>query len=133
MKGCDMTRHRLTDEQWAVIADLFPRAAGTGRPPADPRRMMDAILWVLRTGAPWRDLPEELGPKSTAWDHFNRWNRDGTLVAVLERLRGEVEINAELWCVDGTPVRAAKCAAGGGKKTNPTSRRTTPSAAAAGG
>lgn len=128
-----MARHRLTDEQWELIADLFPQPKRTGRSPSDPRRMMDGILWVLNTGAPWRDLPSRFGPKSTVWGHFDRWNRDGTLAAVLERLRGQVEIDEELWCVDGTSVRAAKCAAGGGKKTIPKSPRTTPSAAAAAG
>ena len=91
----------------------------------DPRRMMDGILWLLQTGASWRDLPREIGPKSTVWDHFDQWNHDGTLVAVLDRLRGQVEIDEELWCVDGTSVRAAKCAAGGAKKGIRTSRRTT--------
>lgn len=127
-----MLRHRLTDEQWAMIADLFPKPKpGPGRKSSDPRRMMDGILWILNTGAQWRDIPPELGPKSTVWGHFDQWNRDGTLVAVLERLRGEVEIDAELWCVDGTSVRAAKCAAGGGKKTNRPSPVTTRSAEAA--
>ena len=129
-----MVRHRLTDEQWALIADLFPEPKqGAGRPPSDPRQMMDGILWILNTGAQWRDLPEELGAKSTVWGHFNQWNKDGTLVAVLERLRGEVEIDEALWCVDGTSGRAARCAAGGGKKTNPPNQTTTRSAAAAAG
>jgi transposase len=95
-----------------------------GRPPRDPRDMIDGILWVLNTGTPWRDLPAAFGPKSTVWDRFDKWNADGTLVAVLDRLRGQVTIDAALWCVDGTSVRAAKCAAGGGKKGTRTNRRT---------
>jgi transposase len=95
--------------------------------------MMDGILWILNTGAQWRDLPEERGSKSTVWNHFNQWNKDGTLVAMLERLRGEVEIDDQLWYVDGTSVRAARCAADGGKKTNPPSQKTTHSAAAVAG
>jgi hypothetical protein len=59
------------------------------------------------------------------WDLFDTWNDDGTLQAVLDRLRGQVEVDEELWCIDGTIVRAAKCAAGGGKKTIPKSRKTT--------
>ncbi len=120
-----MNRHGLTDERWDLIADLFGPPKSTGRPPSDPRVMMDGILWNMNTGAPWRDLPRDFGPWQTVWDHFNRWNQDGTLQAVLNRLRGDVEINEELWCVDGTVVRAAKCAAGGGKKGMPTNRRTT--------
>jgi transposase len=123
-------RHRLTDEQWAAIHDLFSPPARTGRPPRDRRQIVDAILWILRTGAPWRDLPEEFGPWSTAWDLFDRWNADGTLDAILTRLRAARidagEVDGELWCVDGTTVRAARCAAGGAKKKIPRSRRTTP-------
>lgn len=127
-----MPRHRLTDEQWELIADLFPPPKRMGRPPADPRDMIDGILWILNTGAQWRDLPPEFGPKSTVWDHFDVWNSDGTLEAVLDRLRANAEIDDELWCVDGSTVRASKAAAGGGKGGIPTSRRTTPSGAAAG-
>jgi transposase len=126
-----MLRHRLTDEQWEMIADLFPPANRMGRPRSDPRTMIDGILWILNTGAQWRDLPADFGPRSTVWDHFDQWNNDGTLQAVLDRLRDDAEIDDELWCVDGTTVRAAKCAAGGGKKGIPMSRKTTRSAAAA--
>src|SRR3954452_4075483 len=62
-----MLRHRLTDQQWELVQDLFPPPARTGRPRRDRREILDAILWILRTGAPWRDLPEELGPWATAW------------------------------------------------------------------
>ena len=129
-----MIRHRLTDEQWDTIADLFPKPKATGRPPRDPREMFDAILWILRTGSGWRDLPSEFGPWGTAWDAFDRWNSDGTLDAGLDRLRStviDVEELDELWCVDGTVVRAARCAAGGGKKGTRKSRKTTRSAAPA--
>lgn len=115
-----MARDCLTDEQWNLIADLFPPPAKTGRPRTDRRLILDAILWILRTGSPWRDLPEEFGPWGTVWDLFDTWNNDGLLDAILDRLRssqvdlGNVDDN--LWCVDGTVVRAARCAAGGGKK-----------------
>ena len=115
-----MTRHRLTDDQWELIWDVFPPRAKTGRPPSDRRTIVDGILWILRTGAPWRDLPEEYGPWSTVWDLFDKWNDAGTLNEILHRLRAvnvDVgEIDEELWCIDGTNVRAARCAAGGGKK-----------------
>jgi transposase len=128
-----MPRHRLTDQEWDTIKDVFPPPARTGRPPRDRREILDAILWVLRTGAPWRDLPEGFGPWATAWDLFDKWNADGTLDRILSRLRSERidagEVDGELWCVDGTSVRAARCAAGGGKKGIPRSRRTTPWAA----
>jgi transposase len=85
---------------------------------------MDGILWILRTGSPWRDLPSAFGPWKTVWRLFDQWNHDGTLDAILRELQGEVEINEELWCIDGSIVRAARCAAGGGKKTTQRSRRT---------
>lgn len=121
-----MVRHRLTDDQWACISDLFPAPARTGRPPRDRREIVDAILWMLRSGAPWRDLPEVFGSYKTAWHLFDKWNADGTLDGILERLRAaHVDvgaIDARLWCVDGTTIRAARCAAGGGKKGIPRSR-----------
>ena len=123
-----MIRHRLTDEQWKLIADLFGPPKRMGRPPRDRRKIMDGILWILRTGSPWRDLPEALAPWQTAWDLFNRWNQDGTLEKILERLRLKQQLDPELWCIDGTIVRAARCASGGGKKTIRTNHPTTRSA-----
>ena len=116
-----MTRDRLTDEQWELIADILPQPARTGRPPSNRRVVVDAMLWILRTGSPWRDLPEkEFFPWGTVYGLFNSWNADGTLDAILSRLRAaRIDIGAideDLWCVDGTIVRAHRCAAGGGKK-----------------
>ena len=125
-----MTRHRLTDTEWAAIEDLFSTPSRTGRPRRDRREIVDAIFWILRTGAPWRDLPEVFGPWATAWDLFDTWNGDGTLDRILSRLRAyrvdAGEVDGELWCVDGTVVRAARCAAGGGKKGTPRNPRTMP-------
>jgi transposase len=116
-----MTRHRLTDKQWKLIAEFFPEPAKTGRPPTDRRLVLDAILWILETGSPWRDLPEEeFGPWETIYGLFNGWNADGMLDKILARLRAARfdagKIDQQLWCVDGTIVRAHRCAAGGGKK-----------------
>ncbi len=119
-----MPRHEVTDEQWDLIADLFPKPKPTGRPPRNRRQIANAIFWILRTGSPWRDLPEAFGPWATAWDLFDKWNADGTLARILSRLRGQVNIDDQLWCVDGTIVRAHKCAAGGGKKGMPTKHPT---------
>ena len=124
-----MLRHRLTDGQWERIEGFFEAPAATGRPPRNRRTVMNGILWILRTGSPWRDLPSAYGPWQTVWRLFDQWNNDGTLDAILQELQSEVEINQELWCIDGTIVRAARCAAGGGKKVTRTSRRTTRSAA----
>ena len=108
---------------------VFPEPATTGRPPRDPREVLDSILWVLRTGSPWRDLPDEFVPWQTAWRVFDQWNADGILAEVLQRLQAAFvaagAIDSQLWCVDGTTVRAARCAAGGGKKATPASLLTT--------
>ena len=115
-----MARHQLTDLQWALIKGLFPEPAATGRPPADARRMINGILWRLRTGSPWRDLPEEFGPWETVYKHFDRWNSDGTLDRIkqtlLSRIVDDDGVDTDLWCVDGTVVRAARSAGGGGEK-----------------
>jgi transposase len=122
-----MARHRLTDEQWERIADIFPPRAATGRTRTDPRLVVDAILWILRVGGPWRDLPEdEFAPWETIYGFFNTWNADGTLDKILDRLRAARidvgRIDQRLWCIDGTIVRAHRCAAGGGKKGTRKSR-----------
>jgi len=132
-----LARHRLTDGEWELIRDAFPAPARTGRPPRDRRQVVDGILWILRTGAPWRDLPEEFGPWGTVWDLFDKWNGDGTLDTILSRLRSALidagEVDGELWCIDGTSVRAARCAGGGAKKKIPASHRTTRWAVPVGG
>lgn len=91
---------------------------------------MGGILWILRTGSPWRDLPEELGPWGTVWYRFDKGNAEGTLDKILDRLRSAAieagQVDQELWCIDGTIVRAARCAAGGGKKGLPRNRLITP-------
>src|SRR5690348_18369381 len=69
-------RYDLTDFEWSVIEPVLP----TGRPGQkrkSDRRVMNGIFWVLRTGAPWRDLPERYGPYTTAYNRFNRWRKAG--------------------------------------------------------
>ena len=121
-----MARHRLSDQQWSLIEDIFPKPKAMGCPPVDPRDMIDAIFWRLRTGSPWRDLPEEFGAWKTAYNHFDNWNSDGTLDQVQHRLLQNIVtddgIDMDLWCIDGTVVRAARCAGGGGKKGSPTNQ-----------
>ena len=121
-----MALHRLSDQQWSLIEDIFPKPKPMGRPPVDPRDMIDAIFWRLRTGAPWRDLPEEFGPWKTVYNHFYKWNSDGILDQVQHRLLQNIVkdngIDMDLWCIDGTVIRAARCAGGGGKKGIRTNR-----------
>jgi transposase len=122
MGGAIVARLKLGEQQWGRIEPLFPKTDRSrgGRPPVDRRRVVDGILWILRTGAPWRDLPKEFGAWQTAWRLFDEWNSNGTLDSILQSLQAACvdagEIDQELWCIDGTVVRAARCAAGGGKK-----------------
>lgn len=80
----------LTDEQWEILEPLIPapprRTDGRGRPWRDPGDVLDGILWVLRTGAPWRDLPERYPPYQTCHRRFQRWNEEGVLEEVLRAL-----------------------------------------------
>ena len=112
-------RYALTNGQWDVLRPLLPPGTPGGRPPADPRRLLDAMLWVLHTGAPWRDLPERLGPWQTAYHRFNAYRRDGTWDRVVETLQRAAAVDHAQWNIDGTVVRAARPAAGAKKKGGP--------------
>jgi transposase len=117
-----MTRGDLTDTQWQRIAPLLPkRISRRGRPSRDHRPMLNAMLWVLRTGAPWRDLPEGYGPWQTVYSRFRLWQRSGVLERLLARLQQAADAAGRLdWHVhhvDGTIVRAHQHAAGGKKGT----------------
>jgi transposase len=136
-----MKRHELTDEQWALIEPHLPVSnARTGRPASDRRTLLNGIFWILVTGAPWRDLPERFGPWQTVYHHFRNWRKSGVFARIIESLQIKLDqqglIDWDLWCVDGSNVRAARAAAGADKKVSsdiPTSRPTTLWAAAEAG
>lgn len=113
-------RYELEDEDWERIRDLVEPPRHTGRPKRDDRQLLNGMFWVLRSGAPWRDMPERYGPWQTVYHRFNLWRRDGTLKRIASRLRnrlhGEGRIDRELWLVDSTTIRANRAAAGAGKK-----------------
>jgi putative transposase len=78
----------VTDAQWELIEPFLPPEPGGGRPrKTDPRDILDAILYILRTGCQWRYLPGDLPPKSTVWRYFDRWRRDGTLDRIHDSFR----------------------------------------------
>ena len=105
----NVPRQQLSNEQWECIKPLIPKSKTGGRPACDRRVILNGILWILRTGAPWRDLPGAFGAWQTVWRVFDQWNGNGTLDKILKHLQGQVSINTELWCIDGSVVRAARC------------------------
>jgi transposase len=116
-----MKRYELTDQQWELIEPLLPkRTATTGRPPKDPRPKLNGILWCLCSGAPWRDVPARFGPWQTVYDYYRNWRDDGTFDRIVEALQihldREGRIEWDLWCIDGSTIRATRAAAGATKK-----------------
>jgi transposase len=91
-----------------------------GRSFKDHRPLVHGILWILHTGAPWRDLPKRYGPWKTVSDRFYRWRQDGTLVRIVSSLRDELDDNGridhDLWCIDGSAIRASRAATGAKKR-----------------
>ena len=82
-----MRRHGLTDREWVRLEPLLPPKPSTGRPPKDHRLILDALLWLGKTGAPWRDLSERFGPWRTVATRFYRWTRAGLRDRLLAELR----------------------------------------------
>ena len=115
-----MKRHTLTDSQWEQLAPLLPPVKPrTGRPNLDHRRIFDAILWRLTTGAPWRDLPAEYPPWQTVYSRFRRWQRAGVWDRLLAALHARADaagrFDWSLHFVDGSVIRAHQHAAGAKK------------------
>jgi len=115
-----MRRHELTDEQWARLEPLLPPAKPwSGRPNLDHRQILNGILWLAKTGAPWRDLPERYGNWQTVYSRFRRWQRAGIWERILQTLQTNADARGQLdWSlhlVDGTVVRAHQHAAGAKK------------------
>jgi transposase len=106
----------LTDEQWAVIAPLMPdpprRADGRGRPWKPSRAVLDGVLWILRTGAQWHDLPTRYPPYQTCHRRYQAWVREGTFEQVLETLAADLKERGDLdlseCFIDGMFVAAKK-------------------------
>jgi transposase len=111
-----MARHGLSDREWVRLEPLMPKRSRRGRPPKEHRLIIDALLWLTKTGAPWRDLPERFGPWRTVATRFYRWTRSRLWERILAELRrmadGKDGIDWEVHMIDGTSVRAHRCAAG---------------------
>ncbi|MCF5370969.1 IS5 family transposase [Pseudomonas sp. PA-4-8C] len=113
-------RYELPDAAWDLVADIFTKNQRTGRPRADDRLMLNGILWVLCSGAAWRDMPERFGPWSTIYQRFRGWRDCGAFDQMLKRLHIRLNeqglIDLETWMIDSTAVRATRASSGAGKR-----------------
>ena len=119
-----MFRKTIRDDEWAKIAHFFPDRHGLrGRPrKQDPRFTLEGILWIQRTGAPWRDLPTELGSWESVYTNFRRWTNSGLWLSIMSALRKrDIKGKCEEVLIDATIVRAHHHAAGakGGNPNKP--------------
>ena len=111
-----MPRRILSDSQWVRVALLLPGKDGDpGRSARDNREFLEAVLWIARTGAPWRDLPDEFGLWNSVFQRFRRWARKGVFEAL------SVDADFEYVLIDGTIVRLHQH--GAGTKGGPAARR----------
>ncbi len=106
-----MSRH-LTDAQWALIAPHLPPPAKTGRKRADDRTTLEGILFILRTGCPWSDLPRQYGSPTTVWRRLRAWEEVGVWEQVWRAMLSTLDAQGKLeWAqafLDGSFVPAKK-------------------------
>ena len=110
----------LTDEQWAILQPYIPepprRDDGRGRPWKPARDVLNGILWILRTGAPWQDMPDRYPPYQTCHRRFQRWEQEGVMDKILLSLAQDLKERGELdvreCFIDGTLVKEKKGALG---------------------
>ena len=118
-------RYELTDAEWESLAPYLPSTVTGGRPRQDDRRVLNGIVWKIRSGAPWRDVPARYGSWRSIYTRFRRWALNGTFANMLAAAQAQADADADIdWLVsvDSTIVRAHQHAAGakGGsaKRTN---------------
>ena len=107
-----MARYDLSEAEWRLIEPLLPNKP-RGVPRVDDRRVINGIFYVLRTGSPWRDLPERYGPYTTVYNRFNRWAKAGVWLRIFETLAAKSPQSLHL--IDSSIIRAHQHAAGGKK------------------
>ena len=110
-----MPRKILRDDQWDRIQELLPgKVSDRGVTAKDNRLFVEAVLWIARTGSPWRDLPPALGQWHTTYTRFSRWGKTGVWARVIEAVSTDRDLEALF--IDSTVVRAHPHAAGAQKK-----------------
>lgn len=111
-----MRRYELTDEEWDKIKDLIPGRVGyVGKTGRDNRLFLNAVLWIARTGAPWRDLPERYGDWKNTHRRFSRWAKSGVWQRIFEALQMQSD---GVVMIDSTINRAHQHASGSKKGAN---------------
>ena len=127
-------RFDVSDKEWAIIEPLLPNKP-RGVPRVDDRRVLNgfgrqmihwiicwpASLWVLRTGAPWQDMPSRYGPRTTVYNRFVRWRKKGVWAHILQHLQGDIE--DVIYMIDSSVIRVHQHGAGARKKGGRRSRR----------
>ena len=110
-----LRRYELTDEEWNQIVSLLPpeNSGKQGRPSKCNRTILNGIVWIARSGAPWRDLPERYGPWQTVYSRFRKWMEDGILDNIFRVLSLDAELS-EL-SIDASIVQAHQHSAGAKK------------------
>jgi transposase len=108
-----MSRHEITDQQWEVIEPLLPiKKTNMGRPTADPRKTLNGILYVLKTGCPWADMPRKYGSPTTCWRRLQQWTEDGTWDRIWRALLSQLDAQSKIeWAqafLDGSFVPSKK-------------------------
>ena len=121
-----MQKAFLTDEQWTKIEPWLPRLSSRGRPWKDSRRVLEGILWVLKTGARWRDLPKEYPSASTCWRRLRQWEEQEVWLNVWRQFLSELDQQQKLdWSesfVDGSFAPAKKGALASAKPSGAKAR-----------
>ena len=95
-------RYELSDQEWGVIGPMLPNKS-RGVPRVDDRRILNGVFWILRSGAPWRDLPESFGPHTTCYNRFVRWRRAGVWDRIMDTLA--TANDAAMQMIDTSVVR----------------------------
>ncbi len=120
-------RHDMSDAEWEILRTVLPRKHQGPRRRND-RQVMDGIFFVLRTGTPWRDLPERYGPYTTCFNRYNRWSRNGTWARIMQALQDLAEDGGDgggpagpvrLRMLDSSAVRVHRPAAAGRRRSVP--------------
>jgi transposase len=123
-------RYELTDTEWESLSPHLPSVVTGGRPREDDRRVLNGIVWKIRSGAPWRDVPARYGSWKSIYTRFRRWALNGTFTNMLAAAQAHADANADIdWLVsvDSTIVRAHQHAAGAKGGSRKRANRITPS------